>query len=73
VVVDLRFVSPAGTMNLISTTMTFGTPLDVTLSELALETFFPADSATASLLRRFAEERASSRAAATSGSAASSP
>ena len=60
VVVSLRFVSPAGALNLNSTTMVFGTPLDVTVSELALETFFPADSATASLRRRLAEERASS-------------
>jgi hypothetical protein len=29
----------------------FGTPLDVTLSELALETFLPADAATAEALR----------------------
>jgi transcriptional regulator with XRE-family HTH domain len=65
VFVYLRFVSPAGTMNLMSTTMVFGTPLDVTLSELALETFFPADASTASLLRQYAEERASSRTAST--------
>jgi transcriptional regulator with XRE-family HTH domain len=58
VVVPLRFVSPAGTLELISTTMVFGTPLDITLSELALETFFPADAATAAILRRLAEEPA---------------
>jgi hypothetical protein len=34
----------------------FGTPLDVTLSELALESFFPADAATAQALRALAEE-----------------
>jgi transcriptional regulator with XRE-family HTH domain len=67
VVVCLRFASPAGTMNLISTTMVFGTPLDVTLSELALETFFPADASTGSLLRQLAEGRAS-RAASAGGS-----
>ena len=32
-------------LNLISTTTIFGTPVDVTLQELALETFFPADAA----------------------------
>jgi hypothetical protein len=32
----------------------FGTPIDVTLSELALETFFPADAATAAALRAIA-------------------
>jgi len=55
VVVPLRFASPAGMLNLISTTMVFGTPLDVTLSELALEAFFPADAATAEILRRLAQ------------------
>jgi hypothetical protein len=33
----------------------FGTPIDVTLSELALETFFPADPFTAAHLRGLAE------------------
>ena len=39
-----------GLMNFISTTTVFGTPIDVTLSELAIETFFPADNATAKAL-----------------------
>jgi len=30
-------------LSFLSTTMIFGTPVDITLSELALETFFPAD------------------------------
>jgi transcriptional regulator with XRE-family HTH domain len=34
-------------LSFISTTMIFGTPVDITLSELALETFFPADDLTA--------------------------
>lgn len=37
-------------LSFISTTV-FGTPVDVTLSELALETFFPADPATAEALK----------------------
>jgi hypothetical protein len=57
VVIPLRYASAVGTLNLMGTTMVFGTPLDVTLSELALETFFPADEETAGLLRRLAEER----------------
>ena len=32
----------------------FGTPVDITLSELALETFFPADDRTAERLRTMA-------------------
>jgi len=57
VVVPFRIASPAGTLDLVSTTMVFGTPLDITLSELALETFFPANAATAAILRRLGEER----------------
>lgn len=38
-------------LHFISTITIFGTPVDVTLSELALETFFPADEATARVLR----------------------
>jgi hypothetical protein len=51
VVVPLVLRTPAGTLSFISTTTVFGTPVDVTLSELALETFFPADAATAAILR----------------------
>src|ERR1700756_5181805 len=43
-------------LSFISTTMVFGTPVDVTLSELALETFFPADELTARRLRQMAAE-----------------
>ena len=35
-----------------STVATFGTPLDVTVAELAIESFFPADPNTASVLHR---------------------
>ncbi|MBV8927134.1 MAG: helix-turn-helix transcriptional regulator [Bradyrhizobium sp.] len=41
-------------LSFISTTMVFGTPLDITLSELALETFFPADELTAARMRSLA-------------------
>jgi transcriptional regulator with XRE-family HTH domain len=37
-------------LRFISTTTVFGTPIDVTLSEIALESFFPADAATAEAL-----------------------
>ena len=43
-------------LSLISTTTVFGTPVDVTLSELALETFFPADEATGEVLRAIAAD-----------------
>jgi transcriptional regulator with XRE-family HTH domain len=45
-------------LSFISTTMVFGTPLDVTLSELALETFFPADDRTAEKMRALAKSLA---------------
>jgi hypothetical protein len=32
--------------------MMFGTPIDITLSELAIELFFPADEATAAAFSR---------------------
>ena len=41
-------------LSFISTTMIFGTPVDITLSELALETFFPADELTAERMRAMA-------------------
>src|SRR4051795_6417382 len=41
-------------LSFISTTMIFGTPVDITLSELALETFFPADERTAEWLKQVA-------------------
>jgi transcriptional regulator with XRE-family HTH domain len=41
-------------LSFISTTMIFGTPVDITLSEIAVETFFPADDFTAEKLRAMA-------------------
>ena len=41
-------------LSFISTTMVFGTPVDITLQELALETFFPADDLTAERMRQIA-------------------
>lgn len=38
-----------------SATTVFGTPVDITVSELAIESFFPADAATAAFLRRQAD------------------
>jgi transcriptional regulator with XRE-family HTH domain len=52
--VPLRLQTEHGLLSLISTTMVFGTPIDVTSSELAIEAFFPADTVTADLLQRIA-------------------
>ena len=46
------------TLSFISTTMIFGTPVDITLSEIAVETFFPADDGTADRLRVMAAKLA---------------
>lgn len=51
IVVPLRLRAGEATLSFISTITVFGTPVDVTLSELAIETFFPADAATSDFLR----------------------
>ena len=51
VVIPLQLATPGGVLSFFSTTTVFGTPVDVTLSELAIEAFFPADEATAKALR----------------------
>ncbi|MEO8686534.1 MAG: transcriptional regulator, partial [Devosia sp.] len=50
IAVPFQLRTPGGVLSFLSTTMTFGTPLDVTLSELAIETFLPADTATGEML-----------------------
>jgi hypothetical protein len=50
VATPFQYVSDGGMLSFYSTTMVFGTPVDVTLSELAIESFFPADAATAEAL-----------------------
>lgn len=42
----------AGLLSFISTTTVFGTAIDVTLNELAIESFFPANAETGEILRR---------------------
>jgi hypothetical protein len=57
IAVPLRLTTDAGVLSFLSTTMVFGTPLDVTLSELAIETFLPADPATSLALRNLTADR----------------
>lgn len=54
IVVPLQLVTSRGSLTLLSTTTVFGTPLDITLSEIAVEAFFPADDPSAAILREFA-------------------
>jgi transcriptional regulator with XRE-family HTH domain len=51
VAVPLRLAHEGAVLSFISTTTVFGTPVDVTLSEMALECFYPADAKTAQLLQ----------------------
>jgi len=57
IVVPLQLMTEEGVLTLFSTITIFGTPVDVTLSELAIEAFFPADPETAGALGRLAGKR----------------
>ncbi|MET9214564.1 MULTISPECIES: helix-turn-helix domain-containing protein [unclassified Nocardia] len=52
--VPIRISSPLGPLTMFSTMATFGAPADVTLSELAIEFFYPLDDTTAAALRAMA-------------------
>jgi transcriptional regulator with XRE-family HTH domain len=54
VVVPFQLRTEGGILSFISTTTIFGTPVDVTLQELAVESFFPADAQTAQALAALA-------------------
>lgn len=51
-VVPLRLRTDHGSLALISTTMVFGSAVELTLAELAIESFFPANATTAETLYR---------------------
>ena len=50
--ITLRLATHEGELAFIATVATFGTPIDVTLDELAIEAFLPADRRTADVLAR---------------------
>lgn len=52
VAIPFQLATEAGVLSFLSTTTIFGTPVDITLSELALESFFPADAATSDVLNQ---------------------
>jgi transcriptional regulator with XRE-family HTH domain len=54
VVLPMRLRSPDGPLSFFTTITTIGTPVDITVAELAIETFFPADEATARKLGELA-------------------
>jgi transcriptional regulator with XRE-family HTH domain len=51
IVVPLRILQNGRELAFFSTVATFGTPLDITVADLVIESFFPADTETASTLR----------------------
>ena len=57
VAVPFRLATIHGPLAFFSTTTVFATPVDITLSELAIESFFPADPATAAIMRQMAEDQ----------------
>jgi hypothetical protein len=56
VAVPLELATADGTLSFLSTTTVFGTAIDISLSELAIEAFFPADTFTAETMRRLLEQ-----------------
>jgi transcriptional regulator with XRE-family HTH domain len=54
VVSTLNFATPAGVLSMFTTTTLFGTPGEVTLSELAIESFYPANEESRRTLLSFA-------------------
>lgn len=60
VATPLQLVTAHGLLSFLSTTTIFGTPVDITLSELAIESFFPANAATQEILTRMAQGQSAS-------------
>lgn len=54
IAVPLTLTSPAGPLSFLSTTTVFGTAVDVTLSEVTIEAFFPADAQTVKAMAELA-------------------
>lgn len=61
IVVPLRMRTAIGDLSFFSTVASFGTAVDVTVSELGIESFFPADRATADAVRAHAAQDAGAR------------
>ncbi len=58
VAVPLRLRTPHGELRFLTTVTTFGTPADITVEELSIESFFPANAHTAAVLRAASQEGA---------------
>ncbi|MGH8966641.1 MAG: helix-turn-helix domain-containing protein [Actinomycetes bacterium] len=53
IIVPLRCRTSHGELSLFSTTTVFGAPLDITVAELAIECFYPANDSTTAALKRY--------------------
>jgi transcriptional regulator with XRE-family HTH domain len=58
-VVPLQMTTPYGDLTFLYAVTVFGSPRDITLDEIAIETFFPADAPTTQIIRSLAGERSS--------------
>jgi hypothetical protein len=56
IAIPFRLATIEGVLSFFSTTTLFGTPVDITVSELAIEAFLPADAETMEIMRRLAQE-----------------
>lgn len=56
IAIPLIIDSSVGALSFLSTTTIFGTPTDITLSEIAIEAFFPSDAETAGRLHALASQ-----------------
>lgn len=55
IAVPFELLTESGTLRFLTTTTVFGTALEITLAELAIESFFPSDAETARAMRAFAD------------------
>jgi hypothetical protein len=56
IAIPFRLATIDGVLSFFSTRTLFANPVDITLSELAIEAFLPADAETAELTRRIAQQ-----------------
>jgi transcriptional regulator with XRE-family HTH domain len=56
IAIPFQLATIDGVLSFFSTTTLFGTPVDITVSELAIEAFLPADTATTEIMRRLAHQ-----------------
>jgi transcriptional regulator with XRE-family HTH domain len=55
IAIPFQLATIDGVLSFFSTTTLFGTPVDITVAELAIEAFLPADAETAEVMRRVAQ------------------